>query len=59
MKIETLENQVKSLQELVNAPNFFTQGTSTSDLVLADLAETENLLNQSYERWDEIEAMNT
>jgi ATP-binding cassette subfamily F protein uup len=57
LKIETLENQVNSLQELVNAPNFFTQGTSKSDPVLADLAETEKLLNESYERWDEIEAM--
>lgn len=59
LKIEALEKQVKSLQELVNAPNFFAQGASISDPVLADLAETENLLNQSYERWDEIEAMNT
>lgn len=59
LKIETLENKVKSLQELINAPDFFAQGTSKSDPVLADLAETEKMLNQSYERWDEIEAMNT
>ncbi|MEP1446836.1 MAG: ABC transporter ATP-binding protein [Paraglaciecola sp.] len=58
LKIETLENQIENLQQLVNAPDFFSQGAAKSDPILAELAETEALLNQSYERWDEIEALN-
>lgn len=58
LKIESLENQIENLQQLVNSPDFFSQGAEKSDPVLAELAETEKLLNQSYERWDEIEALN-
>jgi len=57
LKIEFLETQVESLQKLVNAPNFFTQEASKSDPVLSDLADSEQTLKQTYERWDEIEGM--
>jgi ATP-binding cassette subfamily F protein uup len=57
LKIETLETQVESLQKLVNAPNFFTQEASKSDPILADLADSEQTLKQTYLRWDEIEGM--
>jgi ATP-binding cassette subfamily F protein uup len=57
LRIETLELQVESLQKLVNAPDFFTQEASNSDLVLANLADGEQSLKQTYERWDEIEGM--
>ncbi|MFB1034747.1 MAG: ATP-binding cassette domain-containing protein, partial [Sinobacterium sp.] len=57
LKIETLETQVESLQKLVNAPNFFTQEASKSDPILADLADSEKMLKQTYLRWDEIEGM--
>lgn len=58
LKIESLENQIENLQQLVNAPDFFSQGAAKSDPILAELAETEEMLNQSYQRWDEIEALN-
>jgi ATP-binding cassette subfamily F protein uup len=57
LKIETLELQVESLQKSVNAPDFFTQEALKSDPVLADLADAELTLKQTYERWDEIEGM--
>jgi ATP-binding cassette subfamily F protein uup len=55
LKIETLEIQVVSLQKLVNKPEFFTQDTSKSDPILADLANAEQTLKKTYERWDEID----
>ena len=57
LKIESLETQVESLQKLVNAPDFFTQEASKLDPVLLDLADSEKMLKQTYERWDEIEGM--
>ena len=57
LKIEMLETQVEGLQKLVNAPNFFTQEATKSDSVLADLADSEQTLKQTYLRWDEIEGM--
>jgi ATP-binding cassette subfamily F protein uup len=57
LKIETLETLVASLQKSVNAPDFFTQETSKSDPVLTELANSEEMLKQAYDRWDEIEGM--
>jgi ATP-binding cassette subfamily F protein uup len=57
LKIETLETQVESLQKLVNDSDFFTQESSKSDPVLANLADVEQSLKQTYERWGEIEGM--
>ena len=57
LKIESFENKVENLQKLVNHPTFFVQETSKSDPILADLADAEQMLKQTYERWDEIEGM--
>jgi ATP-binding cassette subfamily F protein uup len=57
LKIESFETKVEGLQKLVNHPDFFTQEASKSDPVLADLADAEQTLKQTYERWDEIEGM--
>jgi ATP-binding cassette subfamily F protein uup len=58
LKIENLETQVQKLQTLVNDPGFFKQDTSTSDPLLAELTEAQNVLKQTYDRWDEIESIN-
>jgi ATP-binding cassette subfamily F protein uup len=57
LKIETLETQVENLQKLVVDPTFYKQESSKSDPVLASLADAEQTLKQTYERWDEIEGM--
>ena len=57
LKIETLEADVSKIQTLVNEPDFFKQDGSKSEPVLLRLAEAEKLLQQAYDRWDEIEGM--
>ena len=57
LKIERLETKVEHFQKLVNHPHFFSQESSKSDPILADLADAEQTLKQTYERWDEIEGM--
>ncbi len=57
LKIESFETKVENFQKLVNHPNFFSQESSKSDPILADLADAEQTLKQTYERWDEIEGM--
>lgn len=57
LKIEDLESQMERLQKVVNDPEFFKQDASISAPILSELAEVEKQLNQSYERWDEIESM--
>lgn len=57
LKIETLEADVSQIQILVNEPDFFKQDGSKSEPVLLRLAEAEKLLQQAYDRWDEIEGM--
>ncbi|WP_293764501.1 ATP-binding cassette domain-containing protein, partial [uncultured Paraglaciecola sp.] len=57
LKIESFETKVEDFQKLVNHPNFFSQESSKSDPILADLADAEQTLKQTYERWDEIEGM--
>ncbi|WP_289030143.1 ABC transporter ATP-binding protein [uncultured Paraglaciecola sp.] len=57
LKIESLENQIENLQAKVNDAEFFKQDASVTDPVLNELNETQTVLTQSYDRWDEIEGM--
>lgn len=56
-EIEALETKVEELQTEISDPNFFKQESSSSNQKLHELAETEELLSASYERWDELEGM--
>lgn len=57
LKIEQLETELGQLQQQVNDPDFFQQAENITAPILSSLTETEASLNQSYERWDEIESM--
>lgn len=57
VKIEGLELKTQELQTIISDPSFFKQDTSSSNQILAKLAETEKLLAAAYERWDELEGM--
>lgn len=55
--LEELETQVESLQEIINAPDFFSQDNSVSQDYLAQLAEAEEKLESAFERWETLEAL--
>ncbi|MCC2615680.1 ABC transporter ATP-binding protein [Aestuariibacter halophilus] len=56
-KIERLEASVASMQESISNPDFFKQDATTTQTVLADLADAEQALEKAYARWDELEAL--
>lgn len=56
-KIQELEQQVESQQNLVNDPDFYKQDNSATSEVLKVLTELQNELEQCYARWDELESM--
>jgi ATP-binding cassette subfamily F protein uup len=56
-KIEALEQQIEALQQQVNTPEFFSQPSDKTEPLLNELAQAEETLSQSYDRWDEIESM--
>jgi len=57
--IEELDAQITSLQQQVNDPEFFRQDTISTQATLNQLHEAESKLAHAYERWEQLEAMNS
>lgn len=55
-KIEELEEKIAELQSQVSDANFFNQPHETTQAVLQALADTEQALETTFERWEELEA---
>ncbi len=55
--IENLENEIASLQETVNSPDFFQQEAKQTQPVLQRLNDAEAELETAFERWEELETM--
>lgn len=56
-KIEELETKIQTLQEHVNEPEFFNQSPQYSNVTLTELNDSEIELASAYDRWDELESM--
>ncbi|WP_337843216.1 ATP-binding cassette domain-containing protein [Rheinheimera sp.] len=57
--IEELDAQITSLQQQVNDPEFFRQDATSTQATLNQLHEAESKLAHAYERWEQLEAMNS
>ena len=57
--IEELDAQITSLQQQVNDPEFFRQDAISTQATLNQLHEAESKLAHAYERWEQLEAMNS
>ena len=55
--LEQLEEQVGTLQETINTPEFFTKDKKEADQFLALLAETEEKLDTAFARWEELDEL--
>jgi ATP-binding cassette subfamily F protein uup len=55
--IDNTENQIEELQQKVNAPDFFKQDKEVTDQSLQELSRLQEVLDQLYARWDELEEM--
>ncbi|WP_192458619.1 ABC transporter ATP-binding protein [Musicola keenii] len=55
-QIEALEQRIDSLQQQMNDPSFFSRPHDETQPVLAALAEAEQQLENSFERWEALEA---
>lgn len=56
-KIEQLEHEVSQLQAQVNSPDFYKYDHVEIERITQNLAETENQLSASIERWMELEEL--
>jgi len=56
-KIDELEAEIESLQEQVNAADFFSQDEKFTKEILNQLAETESNLEAVYARWQELDEL--
>ncbi len=56
-QLEELEAKVATLQESINAPEFFTKNRNEADQFLAELAKTEEQLEIAFMRWEELEEL--
>ncbi len=56
-KIDQLENQQSLLLQQINQPDFYKKPAEETENTLAQLQQTEQQLEQAYQRWDELEAM--
>lgn len=56
-KIETLENEVGELQAQMSQPDFYQQDSLAISSTQSRLAELEAELTESYERWENLEAL--
>lgn len=55
--LESLDEEIQQLQSQVCAPEFFNQPHDETDKVLKLLAEKEHALEEAFERWQTLEAM--
>jgi ATP-binding cassette subfamily F protein uup len=55
--IDNTENKIKELQQKVSEPDFFKQSNEVTDQSLRDLSQLQDVLDQLYARWDELEEM--
>ena len=56
-EIEAIETKITELQQVVSAPDFYTQDKELVQQKLQKLNEAESLLEQRVERWSELETM--
>lgn len=56
-QMEALEQEIEALQETVNDPDFYTRPSDEVNAQLTALADKEALLEQQFERWEELESM--
>ncbi|TMO65703.1 ATP-binding cassette ATPase Uup [Pseudoalteromonas aurantia] len=56
-KVESLELALEAQQEIVNSADFFKQDAGTTQAALNHLADLESKLETSFERWEELEAL--
>jgi len=56
-EIETIETSIGVLQEIIAAPDFYTQDAELVQQKLLELSETESLLERRVERWGELETL--
>ena len=56
-EIEAIETKITELQQVVSAPDFYTQDNELVQQKLQELNEAESLLEQRVERWSELETM--
>ncbi len=56
-KLEQLEAELEALQAKVSDADFFNQPHDTTQKVLAELVDAEQLLEQAFERWEYLESL--
>jgi len=56
-EIERIEGDIATLQQVIAAPDFYTQDAELVQQKLHELSETETLLEQRIERWGELETL--
>jgi ATP-binding cassette subfamily F protein uup len=56
-EIESIEASIAELQQVVSAPEFYTQEHDIVQDKLKELADTESRLEQRIERWSELESL--
>ncbi|MEI6858190.1 MAG: ABC transporter ATP-binding protein [Shewanella sp.] len=56
-KMEQLEQEVETLQEMASAPDFYAKDQNKVNLHLGQLAEKEQELEVCFERWEELESL--
>lgn len=55
--MEQLEHEVAALQVVINTADFYAQDQNTINLQLEKLANKEQELDISFERWEELESL--
>ena len=58
-EIESIEASITAMQQAVADPGFYSQDHEIVQAALQELADTEALLEQSVERWSELETLQT
>lgn len=56
-QLEKLEAELNTLQEAIASPDFYQQGQDKVDKTLAQMSDKEQLLNEKFERWENLESM--
>ncbi len=56
-EIEQLEARQAELNDLINHPDFYRRERAEVDKTLAELQAVEQILNEKYARWDELESL--